>query len=141
MDLLLHKFGASEFVRVDVKTGREVICVEGVGRQSHDLEPWNDRVLVCASALGGIVSVDPLVGDVESVWQDDASFTKGLAVVGDIAWFDRSAPSKRAERWRLKCELVALDMSTGKVIDRFEVPQDGLVNAIAHVGRMDTNRR
>lgn len=141
VDLLLHKSGPSDFVRVDVKTGREVLRVEGVGRQSHDLEPWNDKILVCASALGGIVAVDPTVGDVESVWQDDASFTKGLAVVGDIAWFGRSTPSNRAERWTRKCELVALDISTGTVVDRFEVPQDGLVNAIAHVGRMDTSRR
>lgn len=140
VDLLLHKFGPSEFVRIDTTTGREVIRVPNVGRNSHDIEPWNNRFLVCASALGGIVSVDPIVGDVESVWRDDASFTKGLAVVGDIAWFGCSAPSTRATRWTLKCELVALDVSTSTVVGRFEVPHGGLVNAIAQVRKMDSYR-
>ena len=137
---LLHQFGPSELVRLDAATGQEVSRIRSVGRNSHDLEPWRDSLLVCGSADGTLLRVHP-DGTVEPIWQRPDTFTKGLAISGDLAFVGCSPPSGRRERWTLPVELAMIDLVTGTMVASIAVPQPGLVNALATIGRLDIDRR
>jgi len=136
--VLLHKFGPSQVVWLSLPTGREIRRHSGIGRNSHDIEPWNDQLIVCGSAEGSVLQVGA-EGNTRVIWHNDETFTKGLAVLDGVALVGQSAPSTRIKRWTLPVTIVALDLASGALLDTVPVPAPGLVNAIAQVSRLDAD--
>ncbi len=127
---LCHNKGPSFLSVLDVVSGDEVRRYERVGEHSHDLVRWRDRMLICDSRGGGLIALDLEDGGVETLWADEGHFTKGLAVARDTAWFAVSRAATRAERISVECDLVELDLATGRESWRRRIPSLGLVNAI-----------
>jgi hypothetical protein len=71
---------------------------------------------------------------VTAVWQcKEKCFLKGLAIVGDIAYFGRSPPQKRMNRMEVNCDLLGVDLNTGKLIlEHKTLTTDGLLNHVGH---------
>jgi hypothetical protein len=65
-------------------------------------------------------------------------FLKGLAVVGNVAYFSESEFSDRRGREKVQCALVAVDLVTKKLVFYRSTPGSiGLINAISLLGVQD----
>jgi len=128
--VLCHNKGKSFMVAVDRETGDVAERFEDVGHHSHDIAAWRDQLAICDSRGGGLVLVDRGSGAGRTVFAEEGSFTKGLAIEGDTAWFAISTAATREERFAVSCDLVAYDLVAEKVLWRRPVPSGGLVNSI-----------
>jgi hypothetical protein len=117
-------------VALDRESGEVRERFEDVGEHSHDISVWRDQLVICDSRGGGLVLVDRTSRAGRTVFEEKGSFTKGLAVEGDTAWFAISTAATREERFAVSCDLVAYDLAADSVLWRRPVPSGGLVNSI-----------
>ncbi len=128
--VLCHNKGKSTLVALDLGTGAEVERFEDVGEHSHDVSLWRDHFALCDSRSGALILVDRATHAARTVFAEEGSFTKGLAIEGDTAWFAISAAATRAERFAVSCDLVAYDLAADQMLWRRAIPSGGLVNSI-----------
>jgi hypothetical protein len=128
--VLCHNKGKSFMVAVDRGSGEVVERYEDVGQHSHDIAVWRDHFAICDSRGGGLILVHRDSREAHTVFAEEGSFTKGLAVQGDTAWFAVSTAATRDERFAVSCDLVAYDLANDRLLWRRPVPSGGLVNSI-----------
>jgi len=128
--VLCHNKGKSFMVAVSRDSGDVVERYEDVGQHSHDISAWRDQLAICDSRGGALILVDRASRAARTVFEEPGSFTKGLAVQGDTAWFAISSAATREERFAVGCDLVAYDLAADRLLWRRAVPSGGLVNSI-----------
>ncbi len=139
--VLCHNKGKSWMAVLDRADGSIQERYEDVGENSHDISVWRDQFVICDSRGGGLLLVDRATRSCETVWVDPGHFTKGLALVGDTAYFGVSRAATRAERVAVSCDLVAVDLASGAELWRRSIPSNGLVNSIVtHAGLLTQTR-
>lgn len=139
--VLCHNKGKSRLAVLDRETGEQVERYDDVGEHSHDLAVWRDQLVICDSRGGGLVLVDRASKACRTVFREEGSFTKGLAVQDDVAWFAISAAATRAERFAVSCDLVAWDLAADAQLWRRPIPSNGLVNSIVTAADLDAQVR
>ncbi len=139
--VLCHNRGASRLVALDAASGEELDAFDGAGEHSHDIAPWGARLVICDSRGGALLVLDPAARRSERVFASPGSFTKGLAVRGDVAWFGISRAATREERASVDCEIVAFDLARGALLERVPVPSGGLINSIVTADGLDAQAR
>ena len=126
---------------VHIITGIQAVRHKHVGMHAHGLVIWGDMLLILDSGHGALVAVHSATGHRQKMWQvkircplgfavynaltlqvnrlrlfvqapGDGNFLKGLAVVGNVAYFGISPLAERSKRSdpRLNCELAAFHL-------------------------------
>lgn len=126
---------------VHIITGLQAVRHKHVGMHAHGLVIWGDMLLILDSGHGALVAVHSATGQRQKMWQvktyfplefamdnaltlqvnrlrlfvqarGDGKFLKGLAVVGNVAYFGISPLAERSKRSdpRLNCELAAFHL-------------------------------
>jgi len=138
---LCHNKGRSSLAVLDRRSGEVVDAFDDVGEHSHDLAEWRGRIVLCDSRGGGLRLLDRETRRSEVLFAEAGTFTKGLAVAGDVAWFGISQAATRSERIAVSCDLVAYDLAAGRVLWRRAIPSGGLVNSIVTAAGLDDQLR
>ena len=128
---LLHNFGKSILVNVDMDTGNWKSYNYNVGYHSHGLAWWHEGFIILSSHEGSIIHVTT---ETQVLWTDPKKkFLKGLHIIDDVAYFGISDVTHRSNRGspNLQCEVGAFDLKTNKLLWRQEVQTCGLLNAIS----------
>eukprot|EP00884_Botryococcus_braunii_P012765 jgi/Botrbrau1/2148/Bobra.0093s0053.1 len=132
---LLHNMGNSELVLLDSKEGRIMERHKGVATKGHNLVAWRSWLLLLDSGNGGLARFQPQTAKRDNLWHapEPGMYTKGLAVIDDIAYFGLSPAQPKEGRadTSLDCELVAYDLIEGRLLWRRKVPTRGLLNVVA----------
>ena len=115
----------------DRPSGRRVKVFVLGGSECHNPLFYKGEVLYLMSAVGGLATLRRS-GRSSTLWAAGSGwFSKGLAVVDDVAFFGVSLKAARGDRNRVAAELVAYDLRARTVRSRTPLPQPGLVNAIS----------
>ena len=141
--VLCHNRGASTMPVVDRASGEVTDVYEDVGEHSHDISPWRSDFLINDSRGGALIHVDRTTKRARTLHADAGHFTKGLTVVGDVAYFATSMAATREERFAVSCELLAYDLAAETLLWRRPIPSRGLVNCITthrDLARASTHR-
>jgi hypothetical protein len=133
---VLHNQGPSQLVHIDIETGEIIRRLENIGLQSHGAVLWEERyAIVLSSGESSLIKVDILSnGTVYTLWKNsECTFTKGLCVINDIAYFGISPFSNRDNRFRTMqyCELAAFDLVKNILLWKRPVETNGLINVLA----------
>ena len=128
--VLCHNKGKSRLAVLERDSGEIVDQYDDVGEHSHDLAVWRDQLVICDSRGGAMIVVDRATRACRTAFHEEGSFTKGLAVEGDVAWFAISTAATRGERFAVSCDLVAHDLAADRMLWRRPIPSNGLVNSI-----------
>ena len=102
------------------------------GRNCHNPCWHRGELLYLMSGIGGLGRLSP-DGSSTTLWSAGGQwFSKGLAVVDDVAYFGVSPKSRwAAQRNWAECELAAFDLRAGALLWRTPLPFPGLINAIS----------
>ncbi|MCC6381611.1 MAG: hypothetical protein IT304_03835 [Dehalococcoidia bacterium] len=128
--VLLHGFGRSWLAEIDAREGDVVHRWDELGTCSHDIVPWGGGLLVNDSNGGALLHLDLATGRTRTVWAEPGRFAKGLTRDGRLAILGLSPPAERERRYTVRCEFVAVDLASERVVWRRPAPLPGLVNAI-----------
>ena len=106
--------------------------LSGLGKGAHGLVLWRNAYIVhLDSAANALALLDLETGDYAHVWNAPAgTFLKGLAVVGDVAYFGASPESASlTDRLSVQVTLVAVDLAAAKnrtgATTVFQAPLEG----------------
>ena len=124
----------SNLTLIDLSSGRVRPTAVRLGAPNcHSAIFHRGDVLYLASSAGGLERLGA-DGKVHSLWRAGENyFTKGLAVVDDVAYFGLStkATSAVARNW-VQPELVAFDIARGRLLWRQPLPAgSGLINTVS----------
>ena len=125
---LLHNLGKSLLVGINPETGEKLKVYTDVGMESHGIVPWCGGFLVLSSLEGRLIHVTDL--ETRTLFHEPGCFLKGLCLVGNTIFFGSSPPLRRANRGdpNLQCDLVGVNLETGKLISRKKLETRGLLN-------------
>jgi hypothetical protein len=142
---MLHNFGPSKLVEIDLKTGTIVQTLENVGIKSHSLSLWRGKIITLSSGEGRLLCVDRYRKKQTVVlWEDpNQAFLKGLCVVDDVAYFGIAPKLDRQNRADTKhmAEVAAFDLISETLLWRRKFDSQGHVNVIAapHISERSTS--
>ena len=122
----------SKLQLVDLGSGELQASFPLGGRNCHNPCWHHGELLYLLSGVGGLGRLSP-DGSSTTLWSAGSQwFSKGLAVVDDIAYFGVSPKSRwAAQRNWAECELAAFDLRAGALLWRTPLPFPGLINAIS----------
>ena len=126
---------ASMLKLLDRRTGELRRAIRLGGVNCHNPLFYRGDVLYLLSAIGGIGRLASN-GSSTTLWSAGGEwFTKGLAVVDDVAYFGVSQKQRLASmRNTVVTELVAFDLVSSRVLSRTPLPDPGLINALSLPG-------
>ena len=115
---------------MDILPMGELMNLTGL-THTHDVKPWKDNFLVCASHAGNLYQAAP----VKKLATISTDFLRGIAVGDTGIWLGLSPRIDKKMRYenRTSAHIVRIDSQTMQPVDKVEIPGAGQINDMIYL--------